>query len=151
MLQEQGDPALMAPFAGVASVKAAELHRRTRAYEKALASYARAIGHYQRVDEVDRDAAEHAIALALAGRARVAYQLGDDEGALTEILASFDRSPDSAGSRDGMGVTPGETAQMLLARLREKGSEGPAKSLEAALGKIDPELLRPDIGLTEQK
>ena len=70
--------------------------------------------------------------------------LNDDAKALKSILASFDRSPDSAGSRDGMGITPGETAQMLLSRLRTaKDLEGSAK-LEAAMKKLDQELLLPD-------
>ena len=46
-----------------------------------------------------------------------------------------------------MGVTPGETAQMLLARLRRTERPDDVKRLEDALAKIDPELLSPDIGL----
>ena len=84
------------------------------------------------------------MALALAGRARVHYLLDDDKQALVDMLASFGRSPDSAGTRDAMGVNPGETAQMLLARLKKAGRAEAEASLQAALDKIDPELLRPD-------
>ncbi len=84
------------------------------------------------------------MALALAGRARVAYQLGDDEHALQDILASFERAPASAGTRDGMGITPGETAQILLARLRESKREDLVEVLQKALDALDPELLLPD-------
>ncbi len=85
--------------------------------------------------------------MALAGRARVAYELEDDERALADVLASFGRSPDTAGDRDGMNVTPGETAQMLLARLRKDKKDALAAKLAAALDKIDPDLLAPDVGL----
>ena len=71
----------------------------------------------------------------------------DDDLALTELLASFERGPASAGSRDGMGITPGKTAQMLLARLKKGGKDGLAESLEGALAKLDQELLAPDRGL----
>jgi len=147
MLAERSDPARLAPFAAVASVAAADHHRRTRAYEKALAAYARAIEYYESAIQADadhRESADPAIAIALAARARVAYELGDDERAVTEMLASFARHPDSAGTRDGVGIKAGETAQMLLVRLREKKKEDLAAGLEAALSKIDPELLRPN-------
>jgi hypothetical protein len=42
-----------------------------------------------------------------------------------------------------VGIKPGETAQMLLARLREQGRNELASRLAAALSRIDPELLRP--------
>jgi tetratricopeptide (TPR) repeat protein len=151
LLDENGDPARLEPFAGLASIAAADIYRSKREYDKAQAAYSRAIAHYElaiNADPGNREASDHAIALALAARARVAYQLGDDERALKEILASFARRPESAGSRDGPGITPGETAQMLLNRLRERKKDELAKELAAALAKIDPELLRPDIGLS---
>ena len=80
-------------------------------------------------------------------RARIYYQQGDDEKALEAILASFARSPDAAGSRDGIGVTPGETAQMLLSRLREGDDAEATKKLEDAMSRLDQALLRPDLGL----
>jgi hypothetical protein len=43
-----------------------------------------------------------------------------------------------------LGIKPGETAQMLLVRLKEKKKDELASRLEAALAKIDPELLLPD-------
>ncbi|MBW2415601.1 MAG: hypothetical protein JRG76_13940 [Deltaproteobacteria bacterium] len=147
MLADRSDPARLAPFAAVASIAAADHHRRTRAYEKALAAYARAIEHYESAIQADADnraSADPAIAIALAARARVAYELGDDARAVTEILASFARHPDSAGTRDGVGIKAGETAQMLLVRLREKKKDDLASRLETALSGIDPELLRPD-------
>ncbi len=85
-----------------------------------------------------------AIALALAGRARVALEGGDLERALAEILASFERSHASAGTRDGMGMTPAETALMLLPRLRDAKSDRAATRLEVAISRLDPELLPAD-------
>ncbi|MCK6482331.1 MAG: hypothetical protein L6R43_19955, partial [Planctomycetes bacterium] len=89
--------------------------------------------------ECDRGAA-----LALAARARIAFSLDDDGKALEEILASFERDPLAAGDRDGAGITPGETAQVLQNRLRERKKEEELKRLETAMAGIDPELLRYD-------
>jgi tetratricopeptide (TPR) repeat protein len=128
-------PEAIAPFAGLASMAAAEEHRRARRFEQAIAAYGRAIDRYGRDDA--------AAALALAGRARVAFQLGDDGRALEDTLLSLARSPASAGTLDGMGITPGETAQAVLARLKEAKRDDLAARLEAALATVDPELLRP--------
>jgi tetratricopeptide (TPR) repeat protein len=147
---EKEPSAQMAAYAGVASVVVAEHYRRTQKLDASMGAYERAIERYEQAIELDprtQEVADHVIALAHAGRARVAYQRGDDEVALVEILASFKRSPASAGSRDAMGVTPGETGQMLLARLKSFEKSELAAALEAALGKLDPELLRPDRGL----
>ncbi|MGQ0615127.1 MAG: hypothetical protein ACT4PV_15450 [Planctomycetaceae bacterium] len=153
MLKERAEATALHGFAGAASVAAADQHRRVRAYEKSLAAYARALGHYEaaaKLDAASRDASDEAIALLLASRARVAYELGDDEAALRDTLASFARGPGSAGTRDAMGITPVETAQMLLARLRDRGKGTEARSLETALAGIDPDFLTPDWGLTER-
>jgi len=151
ILKEQKDPTRMLPFAGRASIDAAHQFRRVRGYEKAMESYIRAIELYEKAikaDERYRATLDPAIALAYAGIARVAYQLEDDHAALKAIVASFERSPGTAGTRDGMGITPGETAQMLLNRLKESKQEKEAAQLSDALAKIEADLLRPDIGLT---
>ncbi|MHC4973706.1 MAG: hypothetical protein ACYTG3_15380 [Planctomycetota bacterium] len=141
MLEERDSPRLR-PFAAVAYVAAADQYRRTRAYEKAQKAYAAAIALYD--SPAQRETSAAAVALALASLARVAYDLEDDERAVKEMLASFERHADSAGTRDGLGIKPGETAQMLLVRLKEKKKDELASRLEAALAKIDPELLLPD-------
>ena len=87
----------------------------------------------------------------MQSRRGLPYQLKDDALAFKEIMASFDRSESTAGDRDGMGITPGETAQMLLQRLTDNEKTGEAKQLAARLRKINPELLRPDRGLQEPK
>ena len=134
-------------FAGAAAAAAGDSLRRRGRYADALAAYERAIALYGRAAEADpalREAADRAAALAYAGRARIAYQMNDDEAALKELLASFQRAPDAAGTKDGVGIAPAETGETLLARLREAKREEMVKALETALGKIDPDLLVPE-------
>ena len=134
-------------FAGRASVRAADQYRRSRNYAKAMAAYGRAVSHYEQV-AADfpqlQEGIDHAVGMVLAARARVAYQRHDVEGSLQDILASLKRAPASAGTRDDMGITPGETAQMLLARLNKEARAEDAQALIQALDAIDPQLLRPD-------
>jgi hypothetical protein len=147
LLQENASAPILLAYAGLASTAVAEQQRRFRALEPALASYQRAIARWEAAAAADarqKETADAAIALALAARARVLYQLEKDDLALADLLASFARSPAAAGSRDGMGITPGETGQMLYARLKTGGRVEQAAQLEAALGALDPELLRPD-------
>jgi len=148
MQQEHpADAAALQPFAARASDAAAQQYRRRKRWADAQAAYGRAIAAYEKAlasGHLTKEAADGAIALALAGRARVAYQRDDDAGALRDVLAALARSPDTAGTRDGMGVNPGETAQMLRARLVERKKEADAARVQAALDKIDPELLLPD-------
>jgi len=73
----------------------------------------------------------------------VALQTGDHEHATEWMIASLQRSPRSAGTRDGMGIAPGETATMLLETLKSGKMDALAGKLEEASKKIDPELLRP--------
>jgi tetratricopeptide (TPR) repeat protein len=140
-------PPAAARYAAEASTVVGDFHRRAQRRDKALASYERAIAAYERAAKADAAYAadaDRAVALLLAGRARIAYELTDWDGSLAAMLASFARSRESAGTRDGVGVTPGETAQVLLSKLRELKKDEAVKQLEEALAKIDPELLRPD-------
>jgi tetratricopeptide (TPR) repeat protein len=148
MLETQKDPAHLEAFAGLASIEAGDQYRRVRHYEEALGAYQRAIGHYENAVKAfagHQAGADVAIALALASRARVSYQLDDDAGALKDILASFERSPGTAATTDGVGITPVDTANMLLVRLDKRGEADAAATLRAALAKLDPELTKPDI------
>jgi hypothetical protein len=134
----------MAWFAGYASLVAAEHHRRGGRVEKALASYEHAIARYEadiaRVPE-DRANADHYIALALAGRARIALERGDLVVATDEILASFQRKPEAAASPDGLNVSPVDTAKMLRAKLSQPGLEALLARLQAGLDALDPKML----------
>lgn len=143
-------PPVLTAFAGLAATAAAEALRTQRRLGDALAAYERAAARWAEARAADSalaPTADAAIALARAARARVLYQQGKDEAALEEMLACFSGSPASAGTRDGMGITPGETAQMLYARLVQEGKAEAAQRLEQALRALDQELLRPDIDL----
>ncbi|MEM8884956.1 MAG: hypothetical protein AAGD14_12865 [Planctomycetota bacterium] len=138
------------PYAGIASISAAQTFRRVRNYDNALAAYQRAIDHFEKgiaANPANKAYGDHAIAMAHAARARIYLQLEKDDEALASMLASFARRPGSAGSRDEIGITPGETAQMLLARFHKTGKQEHEQKLADALAKIDPRLLAPDIGL----
>ena len=123
----------------------AEFRRRAGEDAQALDAYERGIAHYERAaasNPTNRDSAEHFIALALAGRARLAMEAGDLEGAVRELRASFDKSPSAAATLDGLNLSPVDTAKMLLARLKEAGKSDLANSLQSALDALDPVMLR---------
>jgi hypothetical protein len=134
-------------FAGYTSIVSAEFHRRAGREDESLAAYGRAVEHFdasaRETPETEASSAHYA-AVALAGRARLELESGDLEAALAHVLASFERSPHSAATLDGLNVTPVGTAQMLHARLvsEERGED--AERLGAALdalGLLDARLL----------
>ncbi len=131
-------------FAGLASIVAAEFHRRAGKDDEAVADYDRALGYYDQwiashADE--RATADHYAALALAGKARVALERGDLEAAVDEIVASFARRPDAAASQDGLNISPVDTAKMLLARAKATNETELAARVEQALSELDPKML----------
>jgi tetratricopeptide (TPR) repeat protein len=145
MLREKDVPRNLEWYAGYASFITAEFYRRFGNEAKALAAYGRAITHYERAiknNPDSRDTSDHYVALAIAGRARLAYERGDCEGALAELLACFDRKPDAAATLDGLNISPVDTARMLLQKLKELKRDDLVAQLETALGKLDPELLK---------
>jgi len=145
LAQEQAAPYLNW-YAGYASIVAAEYHRRAGKDPQAVSAYDRAIAHYERGISLANDTratADHYIALAIAGRARLALERGDLELALKEIKASFERAPMSAASLDGLNLSPVATAQMLRAMLREAGHVELVDALQASLDALDPSMLEP--------
>ncbi|RKY20714.1 MAG: hypothetical protein DRQ55_06790 [Planctomycetota bacterium] len=143
-----GAPPELGWFAGFASLVTAEFHRRWGDDAAALKAYDRAIDVYEqdaaRLAEggAERSLAhEHDIALALAGKARVAYEAGDDGAAVELLLASFARMPDAAASQDGLNISPADTARLLRRRLQDQGPAELLTRLEQALAALDPELL----------
>lgn len=147
MMAREERPEGIERFAARASVAAGDALRMERRPAEAAEAYGRAVALYDRALEADPSAraeCDRGAALALAARARIAFSLDDDGKALEEILASFERDPLAAGDRDGAGITPGETAQVLQNRLRERKKEEELKRLETAMAGIDPELLRYD-------
>ncbi|MCC7014906.1 MAG: hypothetical protein IT454_20255 [Planctomycetes bacterium] len=133
-------------FAGYAALVAAEHFRRRSEFEKALAAYARGIGLYERnvaALPAGRDLCDHFIALAHAGRSRVALGQGALGLATDELLACFARRADSAATPDGLNITPIDTAKMLQAKLGQAGDGPRGATLQAALDALDPKLLEP--------
>jgi len=146
MLKKPDVPVHIEWYAGYAAIVAAEFNRRRGEVDEALAAYERAIAHYDRWIEPNADVratADHYVALAIAGRARIALQREDYDTALAELLASFERNPDAAGTLDGLNISPADTARTLLARLTEQNRNDLIEKLQTALGKLDPELLKP--------
>jgi len=145
MLQAKDHHPSLPWFAGYASLVAAEYYRRAGRPERALGAYGRAMAHFESSVELNpgaRASADHYIAIALAGRSRLALEGGELERAQTLILSSFERCRDAAGSLDGMGFSPVTTARTLVARLREAGGEELAATLEAVMATLDPEHLK---------
>jgi len=147
LLGKPGAPAGLASWAAAASVAAGDHLRRAGKVAASVEAYTRAVALFDQAllaTPLAREGLDAAAALALAARGRAKFQLGDDAGATDDVFASLARSPDTAGTRDALGITPGETAQVLRARLVEAKQEDLLKKLDAALAPIDPELLRFD-------
>lgn len=132
-------------YAGYASLIAAEFHRRGTNPDGALGAYGRGIDFFEQALEMSEDGevrgADHYIAMALAGRARLALEREDFAKATEQILASFERRSAAAATLDGLGFTPVSTAQMLLSRLKRAEQNELAATVQAALDALDPELL----------
>ncbi len=142
---DEPDPNLVW-YAGYASIVAADFYRRRSWEAPAQAAYDRAIELYDRASAAVpawKVAADRTVALAFAGKARLCYERGDDATATADIIASFERSPGSVGTKDDLGITPAATAQMLMARLIENKEARLIAALETAIGKLDPALLVP--------
>ncbi|HEX9794441.1 MAG TPA: hypothetical protein VGC54_10705 [Planctomycetota bacterium] len=137
-------PANLEWFTGYASLVTAGFHRRAGRYANARAAYDRAIAHYEQGildNPATRENSDHYVALALAGRAHVAFEAADYARAVDDLLASFARKPDAAASHDGLGFSPVSTAKLLRARLLEAEATELAGRLQAALDALDPALL----------
>ncbi|MSR47176.1 MAG: hypothetical protein EXS13_08935 [Planctomycetes bacterium] len=147
------DSAAAHSYAGYGALVAAEFERRAGRAPAAVAAYQRAIEWYERAIALapdDRGAGDHFVALALAGEARVAFEAQDFAGAVAGLEASFQRSPDSAATQDGLNVSPVDSAKMVLGQLQlvAKGDHADAtatgelaKRLDTALAALDPKLL----------
>jgi tetratricopeptide (TPR) repeat protein len=144
MLDKSGDSPGLHWFAGLASFQAAEFQRRSRNRDEAEAAYARSIAHYEKAISLDPEMNETAdpyVALALAGRARLAFEAEDDEKAVELLLASFERHAGSAATLDGLNISPVDTAKMVKARLTESENPELLGTLQAALDALDPRML----------
>jgi hypothetical protein len=143
-LEKENAPAGLEWFAGYASLVAAEAHRRAKHPDLALRAYDRGTAHYEKyiaAFPANKDNAEHYIALALAGRARIALERGDLDASTADILASFQAKPSAAASLDGLNISPVDTAKMLRSKLVEAKRVELSQQLQAALDELDPRLL----------
>jgi len=146
MLAEENAPVNLPWFAGYASLVAAEYYRRAGQEEDAVGAYERAIAHYEdsiKANEYNRESADHYIAMALAGQARLAVEAGRLELAQEKILASFERRPEAAGALDGLALSPVSAARILLARLTETDRAELAEQLKAAIDRLPTEAFLP--------
>jgi hypothetical protein len=146
MLKEPSPTRNLRWFAGYASLVAAEVERRANRFDNAVAAYGRSLTFFEGASADNpewKDSADHYSALALAGRARIAYERKDYEAAVADIIACFARRADTVSARDGLSITPAATAKMLLARLEEQKLMDLAAKLAEAMSRLDPELLKP--------
>ena len=145
MLRDKGPKPNREWFAGYASLVTAEFEKRAGRDAEAEAAYGRAIAHYEKGIEVNPESkptADHYVALALAGRARIALEHGDLERALSELTASFHRKPEAAATLDGLNLSPADSSRLLRARLVDAKREDLLATLEAELARLDPVLLQ---------
>jgi tetratricopeptide (TPR) repeat protein len=155
LLAQPDAPAAYSFHAGRASVVTAEFRRRMGHDDLARSAYLRAIEYFEAdaaADPAGPAEADRQIALVLAARARLAYEAGEVEGALTELLASFDRDPRAVVVLDGLSISPADTARMLRAGLDRAGHDELRDRLDAALRsleELDPTLL--DLPAYEQQ
>ncbi len=128
-------------FAGHAAVSVAEALRQSGRDRDAAEAYGRAIAHFEAdivANPEARAEADHHIALSHAGRARLMFGRGQIEAALDAMLLCFARAPGAASARDGLNLSPVDTAKMLLANLVESDRADLVIRLETALGDLDP-------------
>jgi hypothetical protein len=139
-------PKVLTAFAGYAALVAAEAHRRAGASAEAVAAYDRGIALYERflLDQPEaRATADHFVAMALGGKARIAMQLGDLVSAQQLVLAALLRQPEAAAALDGLNLTTLDTARMLLPALKSQQRDDLAAQLDAAMQRLDPAILAP--------
>ncbi len=145
MLAEPNASPNLESYVGYATLVAAEFKRRARKLEAADESYVHAIAHYEtwiERDPANRPTGDHFVALALAGRARLAVERNALDQALDLILASFARRPDAAASPDGLNLTPVDTARLLRTKLGAPQQESMLARLQAGLDALPPEMLK---------
>ncbi|MFT7619229.1 MAG: hypothetical protein ACI97A_002879 [Planctomycetota bacterium] len=144
MEQENAHPNLPW-YAGYASLVAAEFHRRSNRFDKALKSYDLGISLFEKAsaaDEDNRKTSDHYVAMAHGGKARIYYEQNKNAQGVKEILASLNRSQGSGATLDGLNISTVDTAKMMRQRLHEKKNTDLGATLEEALKKLPRELLK---------
>ncbi|MDZ4771734.1 MAG: hypothetical protein SGI72_01230 [Planctomycetota bacterium] len=145
MLAEPNASPNLEAFAGYATLVAAEFKRRAQKQDQADAAYQRGIALYDKWiarDVANKATGDHFVALALAGRARLALERGELDLALDLITTSFKRGPSAAASPDGLNLTPVDTAKLLRTKLAQAEKPEMLAQLQAAIAALDPEMLK---------
>ena len=138
-LAREDAPKNLAWFAGYASIRAAERWRQSNLPREAEAAYDRALAHYASVIEADPStevSSKVYMSFALAGRARIKMETQDLDGALADLLAALETSPESAALLDGLELSAYVTSITLRARLLEAGKDADAAELAAAVATL---------------
>jgi hypothetical protein len=131
-------------FAGYASLVAAEVYRRSSAFDEALAAYGRAMERFERFGAANEESdAAHYLAMAHAGVARIHLEAARLAECLSSLQQSFATAPLAAAATDGLGVTAVQTADMLRARATEAEAKDIVAAVDAALGELPPAALEP--------
>ncbi len=123
-------------FAGLASLVAAERQVGNGANDAALESYARACERMRSSMQAEpgfADSALHYVCLARAGEARLLAEAQRWDEAATALRDGLTGRAASAGTADGLGHTPAQTAQLVLSGLSGAGLSDQATSLREAL------------------
>jgi tetratricopeptide (TPR) repeat protein len=144
-LKQEDAPKTLPWFAGCASIQAAETWRKSNSPTAARASYDRALGHYETMIAVDTNteaSSQPYMAIALAGRARLKMEAQDLDGALEDLLRSFEVSPLSANVLDGLNLSGYVTSVTLQARLVEAEKPELLAKLLAAVEQLPEEARR---------
>ena len=147
-LENAGDDPGQVWFAGLANVIAAESHRKSGRPTEGDAAYARGIELFERsivLDPANAESAGHWVAIALAGRARVALDAGDLAASTDLLIASLERHPPAADTLDGLELSAVETSRTLTARLEEAGDSERKRRVDLALELLEPDQLGPAI------
>ncbi len=129
-------------YAGYASLIAAERHRRRNRSAESIASYERAIAHFESYAEVTGTRGTdttHYVAVAYAGIAAVRLLYGDLAGAWRALRTGFDTNPVATAAVDGLSRTALMTADQLRARAAEAELTDMVAEIDAALAALPDE------------
>jgi len=123
-------------YTGFAQLVAAERHVQNGQSKAAQSAYRQAVDHFRESfrDRADyKGSADHYIALALAGSARLYTTEASFDQALAAIQEGLATSPNSSAVRDGLGNTPAATASLLHRALLKEGRATEASALREVL------------------
>jgi hypothetical protein len=143
LVQKHPDSAPHAWFAGYAMLVAAEYHKRLRDDASAKAAYGRSLALFAKSGELNAnygETANHYIAMAYAGRSRIALDEGDLAASIDAMVAALQQKPEIYEMEDGLGRSPRVTLNALRWTLDDRKESALRERLESALEKIGSDL-----------